>query len=72
MVSSPICLESLGSSGETRPYLSVERTLNFPDEIKTLGEEFSRNSLFARKAPLKPLQLPGEVVHDQILDGMLQ
>ena len=47
--------------------MSVERTLNFPDEIETLGEEFSRNSPFARKAPLKPLRHPGEVVHEQDL-----
>ena len=34
------------------------------DEIEILGEEFSRNSPFARKALLKPLRLPGEVVHE--------
>ena len=34
------------------------------DEIEILGEEFSRNSPFARKALLRPLRLPGEVVHE--------
>ena len=34
------------------------------DEIEILGEELSRNSPFARKSPLKPLRLPGEMVHE--------
>jgi len=34
------------------------------DEIGILGEEFSRNSPFARKPPLRALRLPGEVVHE--------
>ncbi|KAG0131909.1 hypothetical protein HOY82DRAFT_607064 [Tuber indicum] len=33
------------------------------DEIEILAEEFSRNSPFANKSPLKPLRLLGEVVH---------
>jgi len=56
--------ESGFAGGDEASFVSGKDIEFTSDEIEILGEEFSKNSPFARKALLKPLRLPGEVVHE--------